>query len=151
MMIHGGGHMTLSRKAIRPAQTEFLLQNGALPISFDYRLCPEVNLIDGPIADIRDAYRWIQIELPAILQKHMIEVDPTRIAVVGWSTGGHLAMTTAWTSKDLGISPPRSILSFYGPVDFESGGKISSRLRRADTLLLPAPSRVRTRLSITHR
>lgn len=68
----------------------------------------------------------MQTELPTILQKHRIEVDPTRIAVVGWSTGGHLAMTTAWTAKALGISPPRSIISFYGPIDFESGGKISS-------------------------
>lgn len=123
MMIHGGGHMTLSRKSIRPAQTDFLLQNGALPVSFDYRLCPEVNLIDGPITDIRDAYQWMQRELPSILHHHNIEVDPTRIAVVGWSTGGHLAMTTAWTARALGIDPPRCILSFYGPIDFESGGK----------------------------
>lgn len=120
--------MTLSRKAIRPAQIDFLLQNGALSVSFDYRLCPEVNLIDGPIADIQDAYRWMQTELPTILERHSIAVDPTRIAVVGWSTGGHLAMTTAWTAKALGISPPRSILSFYGPIDFESGGKIPSNL-----------------------
>lgn len=118
--------MTLSRKAVRPAQTSFLLDNGVLPVSFDYRLCPQVNLIDGPIADIRDAYQWMRMELPTILERHGIAVDPTRVAVIGWSTGGHLAMTTDWTSKSLGIDPPRSILSFYGPTDFESGGKYSS-------------------------
>lgn len=123
MMIHGGGHMTLSRKAIRAAQTNFLLANGVLPVSFDYRLCPQVNLIDGPIADVRDAYQWMRAKLPAILEWRGITVDSTRIAVIGWSTGGHLAMTTDWTSRSLGIDPPRVILSFYGPTDFESRGK----------------------------
>ncbi|KAI1332612.1 BcPKS16, polyketide synthase [Xylariaceae sp. FL0255] len=129
MLIHGGGHMTLSRKAIRPAQVNFLIDHGVLPISFDYRLCPQVNLIDGPIADIRDAYRWMQNELPSIIcEKTGITVDPTRISVIGWSTGGHLAMSTSWTSKSLGITPPRSILSFYGPTDFQSGALDVPRL-----------------------
>lgn len=123
-MIHGGGHMMLSKKAIRPAQTAHLLQNGILPVSFDYRLCPEINLIDGPIADIRDAYLWTKNKLPVILSRHAVKVDTTRIGIIGWSTGGHLAMTTAWSSKSLGADPPKSILSFYGPTDFESGGKL---------------------------
>ncbi|KAJ8129801.1 hypothetical protein O1611_g3828 [Lasiodiplodia mahajangana] len=121
MMIHGGGHLTLSRKAIRPAQTDFLLEHGVIPVSFDYRLCPQVNLIDGPMMDIIDAYTWMQTTLPTVLERRGILVDPTRIAIIGWSTGGHLAMTTAWTSRKRGIEPPRSILSFYGPTDFESG------------------------------
>ena len=115
--------MTLSKKAIRPAQTSFLLAKGVLPVSLDYRLCPEINLIDGPITDIRDAYAWAQTGLPGILRCKGIVIDSTRIVVVGWSTGGHLAMTTAWTTKDVGLQPPRAILSFYGPTDFESGGK----------------------------
>ncbi|EOD43923.1 putative polyketide synthase protein [Neofusicoccum parvum UCRNP2] len=56
LLLHGGGHMTLSRKAIRPAQVSFLLANHVIPVSFDYRLCPEINLIDGPITDVRDAF-----------------------------------------------------------------------------------------------
>ncbi|KAH8203888.1 hypothetical protein TruAng_001952 [Truncatella angustata] len=121
MMIHGGGHMMLSRKAIRPAQTSFLLDNGVLPVSFDYRLCPEVNLIDGPIEDIRDAYLWMQSKLPMLLSEHGITVDCTKVAVIGWSTGGHLALSTAWTTRLLASNPPAAILCFYGPVDFESG------------------------------
>lgn len=37
LMIHGGGYMTLSRKAIPPLQTSFLLRNGILPVSLDHR------------------------------------------------------------------------------------------------------------------
>ncbi|KAL1877487.1 Type I Iterative PKS [Diaporthe australafricana] len=121
LMIHGGGHMTLSRAAIRPAQTEFLLANGILPVSLDYRLCPEVNLIDGPIADIRDAYLWAQQSLKSLVAPWDVVIDNAKIALIGWSTGGHLAMTTSWTVKELGVAPPAAILSFYGPTDFESG------------------------------
>lgn len=121
LMIHGGGHMTLSRKAVRPAQTAYLLENGILPVSADYRLCPEVNLIDGPIADIRDLIGWAQSTLPSLVRSDGIQLDISRIAMVGWSTGGHLCMTTAWTTKEAGIKPPRAILSFYSPTDFESG------------------------------
>jgi acetyl esterase/lipase len=120
-MIHGGGHMTLSRKAVRPAQTKFLLSCNILPVSVDYRLVPEVNVIDGPFSDIRDAYVWIQTKLSAITSKYGIVIDTTRIASIGWSTGAHLAMSLAWTTKELNIAPPAAILGFYGPTDFESG------------------------------
>ncbi|KAF7886672.1 uncharacterized protein EAF02_003319 [Botrytis sinoallii] len=115
LMIHGGGYMTLSRKAIRPAQTSLLLANNVIPVSLDYRLCPEVDLINGPIADIRDAYIWAQTKLPGL------------IVMIGWSTGGHLAMTTAWTTKNMGLEPPCAILAFYSPTDFESGDLDISR------------------------
>ena len=117
--------MTLSKSAIRPAQTAFLLQNGILPISFDYRLCPEINLIDGPITDVRDALAWVQKQLPSITRAHSITVNTDEIVAIGWSTGGHLAMSTAWTSQQAGLKPPRAILSFYGPTDFESPGTTS--------------------------
>ena len=122
-MIHGGGHMTLSRKAIRPLQTAFLLAHNVLPVSIDYRLCPEINLVDGPIADVNDAYSWAQTRLQAIVRSKGVLVDTEKIVVIGWSTGGHLAMTTAWKSKQAGTKPPVAILSFYGPTDFESGGE----------------------------
>lgn len=115
--------MTLSRKAIRPLQTRFLLQNGILPISLDHRLCPEVNIIDGPMADIRDAVAWARFELPSIALGHGIDVETSKVAVIGWSTGGHLAMTTAWTTVEAGIEPPTIILNFYGPSDFETLGE----------------------------
>ncbi|MCJ1282148.1 hypothetical protein MMC26_001471 [Xylographa opegraphella] len=122
LMIHGGGHMTLSRKAIRPFQTAFLLAHGLLPVSIDYRLCPEINLVDGPIADVCDAYAWVQNDLQDVVRSKSISIDAEKIVVIGWSSGGHLAMSTAWTSKQAGLKPPVAILSFYGPTDFMSGG-----------------------------
>jgi len=127
LLVHGGGHMTLSRTAIRAAQMEFLLASGVLPVSLDYRLCPEVNLIDGPMTDVRDAYLWVQRSLPSVVARWDFAVDATKIAVIGWSSGGHLAMSTAWMTKQVGAVPPAAVLSFYGPTDFESGGKCRIR------------------------
>ncbi|KAL0255196.1 hypothetical protein SLS55_009726 [Diplodia seriata] len=119
LMIHGGGHMTLSRKSVRPHQTAFLLAHGILPVSIDYRLCPEVDLVAGPIADTLDAYKWVKTALPLLARRRGVLVDSERVVVVGWSSGGHLAMTTAWMTGD--VAPPRAVLAFYAPTDFESG------------------------------
>lgn len=125
-MIHGGGHVTLSRRAVRPAQTRHLLQLGFLPVAIDYRLCPEVNLTDGPIADVCDAYVWARTVLPKALlaSAASLEVDPQRVVAVGWSTGGHLAMSLGWTAEAAGHPAPNAVLSFYAPTDFESGGEL---------------------------
>ena len=123
--------MTLSRKAIRPRQTAHLLRNHVLPISIDYRLCPEINLIDGPIQDVIDAFKWIKDgSLNEAIETTGVRADVDRVVVVGWSSGGQLAMTMAWTSRKRCIDLPVAILSFYGPTDFESGGELAREPRR---------------------
>ncbi|KAH8697261.1 hypothetical protein BGW36DRAFT_296668 [Talaromyces proteolyticus] len=135
LMIHGGGHMLLSRRAIRAAQTRHLLRQGFLPVSIDYRLCPEINLVDGPITDVCDAYQWIRTVLPKIaLAEVGIQLNPSQVVVVGWSTGGHLAMSLGWMAEAAGIPPPKAVLSFYAPVDFESGELDSARF-----MFMPKP------------
>jgi acetyl esterase/lipase len=119
-MVHGGGHIMLSRKDIRPKQTAHLHSLGFLPISIDYRLCPESPLIDGPMRDVSDAITWARTTLPTLpLRCHSLKIDPTRVVLVGWSTGGHLAMTTAYTTIERGLAPPDAILAFYCATDFE--------------------------------
>lgn len=119
-MIHGGGHIMLSRRDIRPKQTSHLQSLGFVPISIDYRLCPETTLREGPMEDVCDAIGWVQSTLtsPQLLCQSL-NLDSTRIAVVGWSTGGHLAMTTAFTTIQRGLPPPTAILSFYCPTNYE--------------------------------
>ena len=118
VLLHGGGHMTLSRQAVRPWQISLLLSHGILPVSFDYRLAPEVNIIEGAMEDVCDAVTWTRDVLPKALADKQIHVRPEKVVVIGWSSGGHLAMSTAWTLSAAGLSPPSAILSFYAPVDF---------------------------------
>lgn len=122
LLFYGGGYMTLSRKAVRPVQTQFLLSNGILPISFDYRLCPQINVIDGAIADARDAYIWAMRQVPGLMAEKGAVVDPSKIVIIGWSTGGHLAMTLAWTTIEAGLPPPVAILAFYCPTFYDPSG-----------------------------
>ena len=119
-MIHGGGHVMLSRKDVRPRQVQLLLDNGILPVAVDYRLCPETTILEGPIPDVRDAYAWAHNVLPALELKHgFLSIERGRVVVIGWSTGGTLAMSLAWTLVPRSIPPPEGILVFYCPTDYE--------------------------------
>ncbi|KAL7940701.1 hypothetical protein V8C42DRAFT_361770 [Trichoderma barbatum] len=123
LMIHGGGHVISTRRDIRDDQTQLLLQAGFLPVSVDYRLCPEVTLSEGPMLDVRDALAWARTTLPSLPLRcpdgTLIRADGTRVVAVGWSSGAHLAMSLGWTACTAGVRPPEAVLAFYGPSDYE--------------------------------
>lgn len=121
-MIHGGGHIMLSRHSIRPDQTTLLLASGFLPISIDYRLCPETTLLSGPMADVVDGLHWIRTllsSLPLARADVSVAIDPEKVVAVGWSTGGHLATTLAWTAEARGVRAPEAVFALYCPLDYE--------------------------------
>lgn len=110
----------LSRKDIRPSQIETLLDHGFLPVSIDYRLCPEITLSEGPMTDVYDALAWARTVLPRLpLQRRDISIDGECVVGIGWSTGGHLALTLGFTSPLRTIRPPDATLVFYCPLDYE--------------------------------
>ncbi|KAI0884111.1 uncharacterized protein GGS22DRAFT_189241 [Annulohypoxylon maeteangense] len=120
LMVHGGGHIMLSRKDVRPKQTQTLLDAGFLPISVDYRLCPETTLLEGPITDVRDALNWARSTLPSLsLKRPDVRITGEHVVAVGWSTGGTLALSLGWTAPSAGLQPPDAILAFYCPTDYE--------------------------------
>lgn len=125
-MIHGGSHILFSRKDIRPPQTRIMLEMGLLPVSLDHRLCPETRLVDGPMVDICEALEWARTKLPHIeLMNASIKPDPDNVVVVGWSSGGQLALSTGWTAPERGLKPPTAIVAFYCPTDYEDDCKSS--------------------------
>ena len=120
-----------SRKDIRPAQTRLLLEKGFLPVSLDHRLCPEVTLSEGPMLDVCDALEWARYRLPHLtLQRSGLHADGERVVVVGWSSGGQLAMSMAWTAPQRGLRPPEAILAFYCPTNYEDDCKSQPALIR---------------------
>ncbi|CAG7958524.1 unnamed protein product [Penicillium salamii] len=121
LLIHGGGHVMLSRRVITQRHIQDLLDFGFLPVSIDYRLCPETSLVNGPMQDVCEALNWARNTLPDLpLVRSDIRPCGDRVVAVGWSTGGHLAMTLAWTAKERnGLQPPNAILAFYCPTDYE--------------------------------
>ncbi len=120
VMIHGGG-WTGGDKAQAREQSlgRTLAGAGYVMASINYRLGPKSfpeNLLDA-----KNAVRF--------LRSHAAEyrVDPERIAVMGGSAGGHLALMAAYTEgvKDLEPEQPypgvssrvRAVIDLYGPTN----------------------------------
>src|SRR6185312_10613833 len=87
-----------------PAERDRYLDAGFAVISIDYRLAPETKLA-AIFEDVRDAFAWVRSE-PA-LRPH---IDPTRLAAIGHSAGGYLALLSGcWVEPR-----PRAVVSYYG-------------------------------------
>ena len=104
LWIHGGALIMGNRRGLNAAQAERYLNAGYTIISIDYRLAPQAKL-SQILEDIEDAYRWVRGKGPKLFR-----IDPNRIAVVGHSAGGYLALTAGFR-----LNPrPTAIVSFYG-------------------------------------
>lgn len=98
-----------------------LIERGFLPVSTDYRLCPEIGLFEGPMTDCCDALKWAKEILPSLsLWGPNVRPDPNKVAAIGWSSGGQLAMSLGYTALARGIKSPDAILAMYPPSDMES-------------------------------
>ena len=124
LLIHGGGHVMLSRRHIRLDQVYRLVDHGIIPVSIDYRLCPEIDITDGPLCDLRDALKWARDRLPQLRLKHQsIALDGDRVGVIGRSSEGTLALLLGQTVDISETPPPEAIMTFYCPTDYEDGCK----------------------------
>ncbi|WP_059170252.1 alpha/beta hydrolase [Bacillus sp. FJAT-27445] len=107
--IHGGGFIWGSREDISEELLKLFLDNGFAVFSIDYRLAPESKLTDI-LEDVEDALRWLKTKCV-----NQFSIDPERIAVVGGSAGGFLALSTGLLKEK-----PRAIVSFYGYGDISA-------------------------------
>ncbi|KAI4123893.1 MAG: hypothetical protein LQ338_005067 [Usnochroma carphineum] len=121
LLIHGGGHFLFGRKDVPMKHIRTLIERGFLPVSTDYRLCPETNLFDGPMTDCCDALKWATQTLPSVqLSGPTVVPDPTKVVSFGWSSGGQLAMSLGYAAPAQGIKAPDAIFALYPPTDMES-------------------------------
>ena len=87
-----------------PVLVQKYLDAGYAIISIDYRLAPQAKL-NQILEDLDEAYRWVRTDGPKLFH-----IDPNRIAVVGHSAGGYLALMAAFR-----LAPrPAAVVSFYG-------------------------------------
>jgi acetyl esterase/lipase len=107
--IHGGGLIWGSREDISEEMINLYTHNGFAVFSIDYRLAPESKLADI-LEDVQDALFWLEVE--GVKQ---FSIDPKRIAVVGGSAGGFLALCTGSFNNK-----PRAIVTFYGYGDLSA-------------------------------
>jgi acetyl esterase/lipase len=107
--IHGGGLLWGDREDLSEEMIQLYTNNGFALFSIDYRLAPRSTLSDI-LEDVQDSLLWLVNDGP-----EQFSIDPSRIAVVGSSAGGFLALCTGmFTHK------PRAIVSFYGYGDISA-------------------------------
>ncbi|MBM3236500.1 alpha/beta hydrolase [Candidatus Poribacteria bacterium] len=102
--IHGGALIVGHRENINPEHLNLYVSAGYTLVSIDYRLAPETKL-KAIIDDLQDAYGWVREKGP-----ELFNIDANRIAVIGHSAGGYLALMTGFC-----VAPrPKALVSFYG-------------------------------------
>lgn len=111
-----------TRKEVNLKQIELLHSHGFLPVSVDYRFCPELNILEGPMNDVCEALGWARFQLPYLAPSIApgLEADGEKVVAVGWSTGGTLAMSLGYIAAQHRLRAPEAILGFYCPTDYES-------------------------------
>lgn len=91
--------------------SRYLANRGYVVVSIDYRHAPQ-NHFPAQLIDVRTALDYIS------QQASNWEIDLERLALIGRSAGGHLAMLAAYQPDAL---PFRAVVSYYGPVDLTAG------------------------------
>ena len=93
--IHGGAFMLGHSRMVSMPQITDCLERGWIVLVPNHRLCPGVDLLEGPMQDIRDLLAWVYDgHLDAVLQEQgPYSADLDNVAAFGTSSGGHLAMS----------------------------------------------------------
>jgi acetyl esterase/lipase len=86
-----------SSKMINLDQVKDCLERGWIVLAPNHRLCPQVNLLEGPIQDCRDLLRWIhdgglEASLSGLATGTYIP-DLKHVFAFGTSSGGTLALS----------------------------------------------------------
>ncbi len=122
IMVHGGGWNSGDKsggrsKGLMAPMDEPLSRAGFVWFEINYRLTPKY-LYPACINDVEAAIRWVKA--------HAAEyhVDPSRIALAGESSGGHLVdLAAARADKSTQVA---AVVSFYGVDDLVAQAKAKS-------------------------
>jgi acetyl esterase/lipase len=122
LWLHGGGwYEGNKRNIIDQGALEFLVENGFVVASAEYKLSPEAKF-PAQIFDVKAAIRWLRAK-PEVLGG-----DPDRIAIAGFSAGAQLSALAGTTAdrpefEGEGGSPGHStrvsaVIAIAAPTDF---------------------------------
>lgn len=119
VVIHGGSWRG-GEKSDFESYDRWLATGGRVVFDVEYRLANSAQRFPAQLTDIRCAIGWVKSHAA---QYH---VDPERLALLGRSAGGQLALLAAYTATDPPFQPGscdaqdtrvRAVISFYGPTD----------------------------------
>ncbi|KAJ4991815.1 hypothetical protein SVAN01_02665 [Stagonosporopsis vannaccii] len=99
MHFHGGGYFGGNIEMVSSSLSHLVAATGVQLFSVDYRLTP-VHQHPIPVEDGYAALQWV------LQNAEKFNIDTSRIAVMGESSGGGLAAGLALLARDRGLSPP---------------------------------------------
>ena len=125
VLIHGGGWKEGDKAQAREKEFGiFFAENGFVVASVNYAL-RSAGRYPVNLQDCKNGVRYLRAHAKEL------GLDPDRIAVMGGSAGGHLALMVAYTADDPGLSPAepypgvsdrvKAVVDFYGITDI--GGR----------------------------
>lgn len=127
VFIHGGSWRSHSRKDFSPQWLP--LEADLVLASIDYRLAP-LHRFPAQLEDCHGAVQWLAENAPRY------HIDASRLALMGSSAGGHLALLLAMdaihqvappASAARPLPPIRAVVAFYAPTDFLAVGETIDR------------------------
>lgn len=121
VLIHGGGWAGGDKRQAREVEIgTTLAENGYVSASINYAL-QVAGKYPINLQDCKNAVRYLRAH------SKELGVDPNRIAVLGGSAGGHLALMVAYTGDDMKLAPPApypgvsdrvsAVIDLYGITD----------------------------------
>jgi len=136
LIIHGGGWTKGDKAKGREINfASFMVEQDYVAVSINYTLTQSVGDPPDPdkkgawpqnIYDCKSALRWMK------KNSELLGIDPQRIAVMGGSAGGHLALLTGLSAKSAELNQGghhteqdnsvRCIIDFYGVPDVRKWG-----------------------------
>jgi acetyl esterase/lipase len=117
VVVHGGSWKSGTRSDF-PQWNDWLVESGFVVFDVDYRLSPQPNW-ETATRDVRTAVRWVKMRAASF------GADSTRVALMGRSAGGHLALLAAYTAADGSLdgasADVQAVVAFYPPTDLAWG------------------------------
>jgi len=116
---HGSAWYLLDKDVGTRPMFRHLAAQGHVVMDVAYRLCPEVA-IRGMVGDVKRAIAWLKAH------GRSYGVNPERIALIGASAGGQIALLAAYAPSHPQLTPSelagsdtavRGVVSYYGPTD----------------------------------
>lgn len=110
LYIHGGGFVSCSAASHRPITSQLARRARASVFALDYPLAPE-SRYPSALDAVVEAYRWLVTDV----------VPPGRLAVIGDSAGGHLAVSLLLRARDESLPLPACAVALSPWLDLTGG------------------------------
>jgi acetyl esterase/lipase len=138
IVVHGGSWSAGERDDY-PQWNEWLARQGYAVFDIDYRIAPQPNW-QTATGDVKCAIGWVKDNAARYA------VDPARLALLGRSAGGHLALLAAYSTGEAALPPScnapdasvRAVVSFYAPTNLKWGYE-----NPANERVLDGPGKIR--------